>query len=343
MNFDRFLPDYGVLPSASFTKSAITNPIELFWSDDLRSLLRLCGAKEELIGERASDYDHFCALCSALPLLDGHPTRAWILSVLQKFFGLTELPTEKTASTVWKMLCEHLFKNPIAPQTLVSGAWLCDTLEVPKNLPENITPVLNANLFLQTKAKTASCWSAEIAKAVASFSANGCQKIVFEVENGFDFITPSIYHIDRALSLSKRNREERNLLVCQLMRELSVAAQREDLLLVLVCDGDSSALTNLLEYAEESVGLPRICWSVRDARDAKPLLEFTAKAHKNEILAALLYQNVMTESELFATVETWQVRYPIGRLCFITACDLRQTPHAQEHITNMLEKLKTNI
>ena len=59
MNFEHFLPDYGILPSKYFARSTISNPIELFWSDDVLALLRLCGAKEEMIGERASDYDRF--------------------------------------------------------------------------------------------------------------------------------------------------------------------------------------------------------------------------------------------------------------------------------------------
>jgi hypothetical protein len=343
VTFDRFLPDYGVLPSAYFDRTTITNPIELFWSDDLCALLRLCGAKEEMIGERASDYDRFCALCMALPLLEGHPTRAWIASVLESFFNLKEIPTGETAPVVWKNLCQTLLENPILAKELVSGAWLCDALTLPRSIPEYIEPVLNANLLLQTNAKTAALWSSEISSAVVHFVQKGCQKIVFEMGKGFDFVIPSLYHVDRALSIAKKDHEAKNLLTCQLMRELCVIAQEKDLLLVLACDGNSSAVANLLQYCKDSVGLPRICWSVREAREAYTLLDFTAQANKNEIFAALAYENIMTQKELFDTLESWQVRYPIGRLCFLTVRDLRQTPHAQEHITNMLEKLKTNI
>ncbi len=343
MTFDNFLPDYGILPSAYFQRSAITNPIELFWSDDLLALLRLCGAKEETIGERASDYDRFLALCLALPLLEGHPTRLWIESVLKKHFDLQELPTVKTAPDVWRTLCEKLLENPISPKDLVSGAWLCDTLNVPGDLPENITPVLNANLLLHTNAKTAAVWSAEITEAIAHFAKRGCKKIVLHLSNDFDFVTPSLYHVGRALSLAKKDREATNLLICQLTRELCAAAQQHDLLLVLICQNNSNDFCKLLDYCEASVGLPRLCWSIREAREAYALLNFTAKAHKNEIFAALPYESVMTTSELSDAIESWKMRYPVARLCFVTARDLRQTPHAQAHIADMLKKSKTKI
>ncbi|MBQ4273484.1 MAG: hypothetical protein IJB94_00745, partial [Clostridia bacterium] len=65
MNFDIFAPDFGTLPSAYLERSAITNPTELFWSNELLALLRLCGEKEEMTGERASDYDRFLSVFRA--------------------------------------------------------------------------------------------------------------------------------------------------------------------------------------------------------------------------------------------------------------------------------------
>lgn len=338
MSFDRFTPDFGILPSVNFERSAITNPIELFWSDDLLSLLRLCGAKEESIGERASDYDRFLALCRALPLLEGHPTRAWIAFVLEKYFNLEELPVEETAVEIWKTLSKSLLEKPISTKDLVGGAWLSDRLTVPKNLPENIVPVLNANLLPDTNAKNTQKWGKEIASAVSHFVENGCQKIVLHISNGFKFAVPSIYGVDRALSISGRDRDAANLLTSQLMREICTVAQEHNLLLVLICDGNSAELASLLAYAEESVGLPRLCWSVRGAREAHDLLDFTAKPHKNEIFAALSYDNAMTARELDDVLDSWQMRYPVGRLCFITARDLRQMPYAQAHISDMLKK-----
>lgn len=343
MNFEHFLPDYGILPSKYFERSAITNPIELFWSDDILALLRLCGEKEEMIGENASDYDRFLSLCRVLPLLEGHPTRAWIASVLDKYFGLKALPTEENAQDIWRMLCAYLLENPISPKDLVGGAWLCDALTVPSALPQNMIPVLNGNLLLDTTSKKAIEWGTEVDTTVAQFAKKGCKKIVVQLQNGFAFVLPSLYGVDRALTLAKRDREVINLLTCQLVRELCVAAQKYNLLLVLVCNGNSAALVSLLEYAEESVGLPRICWSSKEAREAHTLLDFSTKPHKSEILAALPYEFVMTQNELLSAIESWQVRYPVGRLCFLTARDLRQTSHAQAHIRDMLQNSKTKI
>jgi hypothetical protein len=218
---------------------------------------------------------------------------------------------------------------------------LCDALEVPANLPKQVTPVLHANLLLQTNAKNAAVWSAEIASVVAHFAVNGCQKILLHFAQNFEFVAPSLYGVDRALSLSKKDRDAVNLLTAQLVRELCAAAQKEDLLLVLIGDGSSAAIANLLQYCEECVGLPRITWSAKEAREASALFAFNAQAHKHEMHAALLYENVMTEAELSSAVESLQVRYPVGKLCFVTARDMRQTPHAQAHILAMLQKPKT--
>ena len=343
MTFDRFLPDYGILPSAYFERNAISNPIELFLSDDLLALLRLCGEKEENIGDRASDFDKFQALLRALPQLEGHPTRAWIASVFANQFGLKELPTAQNAAQAWHMLCDRLFDEPIHPHTLVSGAWLCDALTVPNKLSQNVTPVLNANLLLGTNAKTLNAWSAEIAATVAHFVNNECKKMVLQLSRGFEFVSPSVYHVNQALNLTKRNTEAENLLISQLMRELSALAQENDLLLLLECDCKADAAKSLLAYVEESVGLSRLCWCMREAREAKLLLDFSAKLHKNEIFAALPYETVMTERELLEALASWQMRYPTGRLCFVTARDLRQTPFAQTHIENMLKNAKTKI
>lgn len=343
MIFNRFLPDYGVLPSAYFQRSAFSNPIELFWSDDLCSLLRLCGEREENIGEGASDFDKFQAILRALPLLEGHPTRAWIESLLKEYFDLKELLQAENAPEIWKTMCDRLLERPLSPQVLVEGDWLCDSLTVPNNLSKHINPVLNANLLFETTAKNAMAWSAEIATTALHFKKNRCQKIVLQLPDGFAFVLPSLYQVDRALSLAKRDREATNLLICQLVRELSTVAQNEDMLLAFVCNSTPYALVSLLEYVEESVGLPRVCWSTRVAKEAHTLLTFTAKPHKREVLAALPYEIVMTNDELSSAIESWQVRYPIGKLCFVTARDLRQTPYARAHIDDMLQNSKTKL
>ena len=343
MNFDRFAPDYGILPSAYFKKSAISNPIELFWSEELLSLLRLCGEREESIGARASDYDRFCALCRSLPLLEGHPMRAWIASVLNKYFCIQELPSEEAAAEAWKNLCESLLQTPIAPSDLVSGAWLCDSLCVPDGLPKEIEPVLHANLLLTLNVASATAWSEEIGKVASHFAMRGCRKIVLQIPDDFVFVTPSRYHADRALTSRKRDRGVEHLLICQLARELCITAQENDFLLVFVCRNHSAELAHLLEYAEQSVGLPRICWSVRDAKEAQMLLDFSARAHENAIFASIPFESVMTEAELLEALRAYQMRYPIGRLGFLTARDLRYTSFAQASVEHMLENCKTKI
>ena len=343
MNLDIFLPDYGTLPSKYFERSAISNPVELFWSDDLKALLRMAGESEEAIGERASDFDRFLSICRVCPLLVGHPTLAWIKSVFKEHFGMSALPTEKNAKAAWGRICESLLQSPILPRSLVSGAWLCDELKVSSNLPGNITPVLNADLLLYTNSKNAAAWSTEIASTVEHFVKNRCEKIVLRIPDDFDFASPSLYHVDRILSVAKRDRQAANILICQLVRELSTVAQKYDLLLVLKCNGQSKALARLLSYVEESVGLPLLCWSLCEAKEALQLLDFTAKPHKSEILVALPYEAVMTENELLEAIKSWQARYPVGKLCFLTARDLRQSPYARAHIADMLESIQTKI
>ena len=115
------------------------------------------------------------------------------------------------------------------------------------------------------------------------------------------------------------------------------------LMAVLVCDKNAYDASELLQYCEESVGLPPLCWCICEAREALPLLEFSAKPHRSEIFAALAHKSTMTQQELTDVLNGWRVRYPIGRLGFITACDLRQTPSAQKYICDMLENSKIKI
>ena len=266
-----------------------------------------------------------------------------IRDILKEYFDLKELLQAENAPEIWKTMCDRLLEQPLSPQDLVEGDWLCDALSVPSELPERVTPTLNANLLLETTAKKATDWSAEIAATVSHFKENRCQKIVLHLQDDFTFVTPSLYHVDRALSLAKKDREATNLLTCQLVRELCIVAQKEDILLVLDCRAHPDALVSLLEYVEESVGLPFVCWTTREIKDAHTLLTFTAKPHKREVLAALPYEIVMTNDELSSAIKSWQVRYPIGKLCFVTACDLRQTPYAQASLENMLKNTKTKI
>ena len=114
MNQQIFATDYGTLSHRFFSTGSLTNPTELIQSRELTALLYLCGVGEAELGDRASDYEKFKALCHSFPLLDGHPLKEQITVFLKKHFQ-----GHKGHWTAFRQELRALQKNWTASETLL--------------------------------------------------------------------------------------------------------------------------------------------------------------------------------------------------------------------------------
>ncbi|GAA0309846.1 glucuronate isomerase [Gracilibacillus halotolerans] len=75
--------------------------------------MRANGVEEKYITGNASDYDKFLAWAKTVPMLIGNPLYHWTHLELQRYFGIEETLSEKTAPSIWEKV----------NQLLTSGEW----------------------------------------------------------------------------------------------------------------------------------------------------------------------------------------------------------------------------
>ena len=341
MNPTLFAFDYGTLSGAFFSDRYLTNPIELLCSRELTELLYLCGCREAEISEKSSDYQKFRALCRSFPLLDGHPFKEQITSFLNLHFqGLPELSPE-ACDILWRAISDELASNPRkGSDFLPKGAlfWLSDSLILPSKLPQNVSPILDGNLFLPVSAQSYTLWQKEISSVLSTFYLAGCQRVIVRLDPSFRFVQPSVYHVENALRTEKRTDEQNFLLITQILRELSALCQKQSLALHLLLECSGHEAVAALRYVQHSVGLPALYWSAATREASEEMLSFSAFPHKNDVLWTLHSGYMKSPTELTAALQFAASRYPVGRLSLVTGADLRYVDIAEERCRRILEK-----
>lgn len=341
MNQQIFAADYGTLPHRFFSTGNLTNPTELIQSRELTALLYLCGVGEAELGDRASDYEKFKALCRSFPLLDGHPLKGQITAFLKKHFqGLPE-PSPSTCDLLWRQISDQLSHSPkkgtdFLPKKEIS--WLSDTLHLPLELPKNISPILDCHLFLDSKATSYADFQEEICAAFSAFLKAGSKSVLFRLDRAFRFVQPSVYHVECALRSKKRTREQTDILTAQILREISVLCNEKNVPLRLLLECEGEECLSLLRYADRSTGLPALFWSAADRRGSEAMLSFASRPHQNEMRWALHCGYLASPAERSFALQFAAARYPVGRLTLVSGADLRYIDAVQDHYGQILEK-----
>lgn len=70
--------------------------------------MRACGVNEEYVSGGAPDYERFLAWAAVVPQLAGSPLYHWTHLELQRYFGIYEPFTPKTAPEIWRIAEEKL-------------------------------------------------------------------------------------------------------------------------------------------------------------------------------------------------------------------------------------------
>ncbi len=331
---DLFASDYGVLSRDFFSVGYVSNAAELIRGEETYRILRLCGIDEGKGGDAASDWELFFSFCKAYPLLRGHLVAERKGELLRAHLG-TSLPfSEETAEQLWRESTLHLAASPMRAHALLSHdvPWLCDGEELPDTLPEFLSPMLDATVLAARRGETFGAWHTRLCTVVERFSRAGCAGVLLRLPADFSFAEPNVYAVGEALGMRRQSREAANLLLSQLVREISEAciACRLPLLLECECGGTVGAL---LRYVRRTVGIPELCACARDAFARDALLDFAAES---DIRIALRLADVPTEAELSFSVESLAARYPIGRVRLVTGADLRESAAAQRQAERLL-------
>lgn len=339
MDFDAFSFDYGILPSGYAKNQYLTNPCELLDCMEWERAFRFCRIDEERFSSLASDYDRFCAMCTALPLLIGHPLRAWVLTLLREHFQITCEVCEQTAGALWRTISQKLLERPMRFEELIEEGctYLCDQSAPPSALLRGAYPMLLSNVLLDGTFENRLRWRGEIERTLSAYREAGSRQVLLRFSAEGEFVAPDVYHVEKALRATAKSAAQKQLLSTQLMRELCEICQKMDLTLIL--EGDSCAKTTvkLLQYAEQTVGLPKTCWVCNDCRHADAMMTFIAEKHNSPMHLALRMDEVLTDAEFLDAMDSLGARYPVGRISFVTARDLRMMPFLQKDLKKRLQ------
>ncbi len=338
MQLDMLSFDFGTLPRSLDMGRRITNPTELFWCAEWESLLRLCNTNRQAVGNCASDYDRFLAICQACSMTVGHPLRAWFLSVLQEKFDIDEIPSEENAAKLWQILSQALLQAPISKgELLAKGHCLCGDAEPPKALPSGVKPMPSLNLLLNAPPQSREAWRAQIEHTICTYREAGGEQVLLQVDLQGEVVIPDLYHAEAALRATNRTKKQQALLVAQLMREVGELCITHKMRLLVWCQGDTKPLASLLRYVERSVGLPEMCWITNDSRYVDEMLRYQASESKADLYWGICVNELQTGRELEETMDSAAARYPIGRLKLFTACDFSVMPFVQKSLAERAE------
>lgn len=326
-----FAYDFGTLSREHLTGSAVSNPTELLWDREMERTLRLCGVEADFL-ERASDYEKLCALCEAMPSLEGHPDRSYFAYAIDQYFGIETPVLPQKCKEIWRQAAHALLENPLSIFDVARVShdaspirWLCDGIALPDDLPHDVIPVFCGDLISPKEcgASDVEALRERVSKLLDSFSEAGCNSISLRVPATYLFSEPDPYRVGLCLKGSFFDGWE-NLWLGQRMRLCSQECQSRGWTLILDVLAGVEQILPLLHYTERSVGLSRTVWMSSDPQVRDGILEFSAKPHKNELLWALRMRDFPTASELCAAWESAAARYPAGRLLLHTGADLRR-------------------
>lgn len=281
----------------------LTNITELIRNDDTRGLLRLCGVDERRIGEDASDYELFSALCQAVPLLTGHPFPHALEKALQSELGVTPSLSPDNCDRIWRVCADRLYESrrqePLTLAQTDDTAWTPSAWRV-----KSRHLVLDGSTLPATRASSWSAWEAEMRTVLDGFCRQGGSIVRLAPDAQTCDEIPNLYRVEQAL----KARRYAPVLTAQVFRFLASELQKRDMMLWIDTSLCGKDIQKLLVYAESRVGLPSLIWTGTDSNTCRELWRWQACAHGFEIRYAV--SDGITDDELHVIARS----YPVGRL-----------------------------
>lgn len=284
-----------------------TNITELIWCEEIEALLRFCGVRESEIGETASDYEKFRALCGAMPYLQGHFLPKRLEVFLLSHFKIQIEDFLKDCDMVWSKTAARLLERPMPRACMLPpfhevGA-VIDSLPPIDVFGEGI---FCGNDLLQTKSCTWSEWQNEIRQRLDSFWQKGGRFVFLHISEDAYRKNPDVYHVE----LSLQDRQDLAMLEAQLFRCLSSECQKRDLTVILQIDDPDEEVYAFLGRVERRVGLSDLILlaSVSNMELYRQIWHFQGLRHDREVRFAVPMQ---TNSSVLSQIAA---HYPIRRV-----------------------------
>ncbi len=332
-----FAYDYGHLPSVLRNTTELLTPADFIDTPEWKTLAAICTEKK--CERPLSLYEHFCAVCHALPQLEGHPLKRDLLSFWKRHFFDLPLPEEENANLLWRVLTDRFAKEKTPREAfLPRESWNClAASDMLASLPHGAVPMPQMDSFLTSGGDTYRTWRERLTRELDAFCLAGCRQILLTMPREFSFTVPDLYHVGVALAKQRRGTEAHSLLLSQLLREVIAECQTRGLVLLLrvLCDGE--AVREALVHFKRSIGLPTVVWTTPYTDTARVLLSYSTD--EKALLPALLLSDTASSFELQYTLAFYAARYPTGQLQYITAANAPLLDDAQACVKKEIQEI----
>ncbi len=106
---------FGVLSESFLHSLPFSNPLQLLWGDDARAFLMQVGCMD-VLSDKASDYQRFCAICDAVKASPEHDFSRKVEFFLNESFDHSIVADGAELATLWRRLSKRLFDLPMAAE-----------------------------------------------------------------------------------------------------------------------------------------------------------------------------------------------------------------------------------
>ena len=270
-------------------------------SPAVREALQLCGCDAAVIEGTASDYEAFAALCTAIPMLTGHPVALAIETLLRFVFGDDYALSPYQTDDLWATLNDAIEATNLRPADIVAALnveSLCyrhgPLTPIPKETAMgcDVYPIWDLNDMIETarhslfdhiSIQDVVCrWTASL----PDFLASGCVSARIALPRRYRFRRNSRKReVDESLQRLCQNEalsdDELNALATALILAVSDVLKSQGLVLLLETEADPEELIRLFDYLALNDILPETVLITVQPQSYLPLFRrFTQRTEK---------------------------------------------------------------
>ncbi len=171
-----------ISPKEIYENKRFSNLTEVWLGGDHYKwrLMRINGVDEHYITGDADDYSKFLAWAETVPATIGNPVYHWTHLELQRYFGIHEVLSEKTAAAIWEKANDILHSNELSVRNLIKKSnvkVICTTddpidsleyhikLKAETDLDVKVLPAMRPDKALQINNEGFAAWVGKLEQA----------------------------------------------------------------------------------------------------------------------------------------------------------------------------------